>query len=100
MRALSNSKRGEPFASPVPNVQHVDPLLILVAHEVNVALRFFEQDALELRAPIRRAWRARTAHRLEMLDRFQHFLEEKLRVISVLPPMFVDSDERALGTLR
>ena len=34
------SKRRQPFASPSPNVQHVDPLFALVAHEGQVTLVF------------------------------------------------------------
>jgi hypothetical protein len=56
-------------------MQHVDPLFALVADEVQVTLRFFQQHALELRSPIRRTGGAGIADRLEVLD--EHLLEEK-----------------------
>ena len=84
----------------MPNVQHVDPLRGFVAHEVQVTLRFLEQHALELRSPARRTGRAGIADRLEVLDRFEHLLEEKLRVISMFSPACVDSRDRSLGALR
>jgi hypothetical protein len=81
-------------------VQHVDPLLALVAHEVQVTLRFFKQHAFELWSPARRAPRARISDHLEVLDDFQHLLEEKLGVISTLSPACVDSRDRSLSPLR
>jgi hypothetical protein len=58
---------------------HVAPLFALVADEVQVTLRFFQQHALELRAPVRWTGRAGIADCLEVLDHFQHLLEENLR---------------------
>jgi hypothetical protein len=81
-------------------MQHVDPLFALVADEVQVTLRFFQQRALELRSPIRRTGGAGIANRLEVLDDFQHLLEEKLGVISTLSPACVDSRDRSLSPLR
>jgi hypothetical protein len=72
------SKRRQPFTSPIPNVQHIDPLFAFVAHEVQVPLRFLQQHALELRAPVRWTGRAGIADCLEVLDHFQHLLEENL----------------------
>lgn len=94
------SKSRQPFASPIPNVQHVDPLFALLADEVQMTLSFLEQDALEVRSPTRRTGRAGIADRLEVEDDFQHLLEEKLGVISTFSPACVDSRDRSLSPLR
>jgi hypothetical protein len=41
---LFGSKSRQPFASPIPNVHHVNPLFALVADEVQVTLRFFQAE--------------------------------------------------------
>jgi len=81
-------------------VQHVDPLFALVADEVQMAFSLFEQDALEVRSPIRRTGRAGIADRLQVLDDCQHLLEEELGVISTLSPACVDSRDGSLRPLR
>jgi len=81
-------------------VQHVDPLFALVADEVQVTLRFFQQHALELRAPVRWTGRAGIADCLEVLDHFQHLLEENLGVIGMFSLACVDSRDSQLGALR
>jgi hypothetical protein len=99
--ALSpTSKSRQPFASLIPNVQHVDPLFALVADEVQVTLRFFQHHALELRAPVRWTGRAGIADCLEVLDHFQPLLEENLGVIGMFSPACVDSRDSPLGALR
>ena len=100
VRPPPGSKRRHPFASPIPNVQHVDPLFAFVSHEVNVALRFFKQHAFELRSPARRGRRAGIADRLEVLDHFPQLVEEKLGVIGVRSPVRVDFSNGTLRALR